>query len=62
MERGTTVEIWLRGDRKAAFVYAGWAAMISAEGEKPMHVKWRLLDPLPDELWRALAPASAGGR
>ena len=55
LESDTKIEVWLRGRKRDPFTYGGWAVLISAEGEKPIRIKWRLLDPLPDDEYRRLS-------
>jgi hypothetical protein len=54
MDSGTDIEVWLRRTKRDAFVYAGWAAFVKAESEKPIRITWRLLDPLPSGLYKVL--------
>ena len=55
METGTNIEFWLRRAKRDPFTYAGWAALVKAEDERPIHITWRFLDPLPDGVYESLA-------
>jgi hypothetical protein len=58
-ERGEAVHLFVRRHRKldagsAAFVYCGEVDFASWAGEKPITVRWRLKEPVPQRLWSEL--------
>lgn len=55
LDQGTEIHIWLRRRKSdVAFVYCGLAVPLKHEGERPIRVRWRLLSPLIEELFRRL--------
>jgi superfamily II DNA or RNA helicase/diadenosine tetraphosphate (Ap4A) HIT family hydrolase len=40
------------GQRAAPFVYCGQLEFVDWHGERPISVTWRLLDPLPERIWK----------
>ena len=42
------------------YVFIGEGKMISYEGNKPMDIKWRLSEPMPNYLWNASAKMAVG--
>lgn len=63
LESGVEVHVWLRKSKgEVAFVYAGLGILVESEGEKPMRVKWRLVDGLAAEVWMGLGTELSGTR
>ncbi len=51
IDNGTEIHVWLRRRKSdVAFVYCGLAAPLKHEGERPIHITWRLLTPISEEL------------
>jgi len=58
-ERGVHVHLFIRKDNKIAgraapFIYCGSVKFVDWEGEKPITVRWRLPEPVPQQLRAAL--------
>lgn len=58
-ERGISIELFVRRSgivdgRAAPFTYCGQLEFIRWEGERPITVWWKLLQPVPERLWKAL--------
>ena len=60
-ELGITCHLFVRKQTKIAgksapFFYCGPLEFIDWEGDKPITVRWRLAEPVPDSLWPILKP------
>jgi hypothetical protein len=65
-ERGIAVHLFIRrtgktDSRATPFTYCGDVDFVDWEGEKPITVRWRLLEPLPERLRELLAVPSEQG-
>lgn len=47
-----TIHLFVQYQAKSAFTYLGPVRYLSHEGEAPMHVRFAVAQPLPEELWR----------
>jgi len=47
LDTGRAIHVWVRGKKSdGAFTYAGLAVPVADEGDAPIHITWRLLDPM----------------
>jgi superfamily II DNA or RNA helicase/diadenosine tetraphosphate (Ap4A) HIT family hydrolase len=56
LDTGTEIHVWLRRKKSdVSFVYCGLAAPLRHEGERPIHITWRLLTSLSHDIQRRLS-------
>jgi hypothetical protein len=66
VERGIAVHLFVRDQKKrsgggsAPFIYCGDVDFRKWEGDKPITVRWRLRDAVPDRLWDTLVVPRGG--
>jgi Domain of unknown function (DUF3427) len=66
-ERHVPVHLFVRAEKKmpgggaAPFVYCGDVTFVDWEGDKPITVRWRLPEPVPERLRQALSVPDATG-
>jgi hypothetical protein len=66
VELGTSIQLFIRKHSKidgkgAPFVYCGPVQFIDWEGDKPITVRWKLSELVPDSLWTIFRPPGDEG-